>query len=361
MSTTMLDPCAGGVPVAPSSGRRPIARILLSTVGFLIAAGLVFWLARTAGPSWLAVRASLGQVGLLDLGALTAVWAFGLWCHSWVLTAALPGLSRRRALLLNLSGSAVSDLIPFGAAAGAGLNLAMVRSWNFDLTRYGSFTAIHNLWNVMAKLGLPTIVLVFALLGGTIRSPGLVVTAEAALAATAALGLVAVAAISSRRAAELVGRAADRLFGWGARLAGSSRTSRLAQTLPSVRAETAAVIRRGWPQLTAGVSSYLALQAVLWWMCLQVIGAGGSLNVVLAGFAVERVLSMLPFTPGGAGLAEAGSIAVLVSLGGDPVTTTAGVLLYRGFAFLLEIPVGGAGLLAWCWTQRRRPAAGAVA
>jgi uncharacterized membrane protein YbhN (UPF0104 family) len=75
---------------------------------------------------------------------------------------------------------------------------------------------------------------------------------------------------------------------------------------------------------------------------------------VLAAFAVERVLSMLPFTPGGAGLAEAGSIATLVSLGGDPLSVTAAVLLFRAFAFLIEIPVGGAGILAWMWVNRRR-------
>jgi uncharacterized membrane protein YbhN (UPF0104 family) len=137
------------------------------------------------------------------------------------------------------------------------------------------------------------------------------------------------------------------------RSVGSQRISRLAETIPAVRADTAAVIRQGWPQLTAGVTSYLLLQGLLWWMCLNVLDSTLGFTAVLAGFALERVLSMLPFTPGGAGLAEAGSVAVLVSLGGDPVTVAAAVLLYRGFAFLIEIPVGGLGILSWLWQQRR--------
>ena len=343
-------------PEQPTSRpRSPAGRALVVSALALIVSAGVFWLARTSGPSWIAVRGDLRQVGLTDLAVLTIVWAIGLWCHSWVLTAALPGLSRRRALLLNVSGSAVSDLIPFGAAAGAGMNLAMMRSWNVDLTRYASFTAVHNLWNVMAKLGLPALVLAMALMNGTLTSGRLVLTAEVALAATVVLGIISVAGIASARTAELLGKSADLVITKVSRAIGARRTPHLARTLPAVRHEIATVIRRGWPQLTAGVVSYLVMQAVLWALCLRAIGDVPGPTVVLAGFAVERVLSMLPFTPGGAGLAEAGSIAVLVSLGGDPVVMAAGVLLYRGFAFLLEIPVGGAGVLAWFWAQRRLP------
>jgi uncharacterized protein (TIRG00374 family) len=318
-----------------------------------VAVGLVFVIPKTAGTSWADVAGSLRHVRPLDLALLTVVWAAGLWCHSWVLTAALPGLTRRRALLLNVCGSAVSDLLPFGAAAGTGINLAMVRSWKFSAARFATFTTISNLWNVLAKLGLPALVLVFALVTGTIRSGKLVATAELALVTLFVIVVLAAVAITSRRGAEALGRLADRMISKALRSVGSQRISRLAETIPAVRADTAAVIRQGWPQLTAGVTSYLLLQGLLWWMCLNVLDSTLGFTAVLAGFALERVLSMLPFTPGGAGLAEAGSVAVLVSLGGDPVTVAAAVLLYRGFAFLIEIPVGGLGILSWLWQQRR--------
>jgi hypothetical protein len=47
---------------------------------------------------------------------------------------------------------------------------------------------------------------------------------------------------------------------------------------------------------------------VLWWLCLSAIGGTLPVPVILASFAVERVLSMVPLTPGGAGLAEAGTV-----------------------------------------------------
>lgn len=347
--------------VGPTASRPRSVLRLLASLALLVATGcLVAGLTRLAGTSWTAVAGSLRLVSPLDLTVLAVVWAAGLWCHSWVLTAAMPGLTRRRALLLNLSGSAIADVIPFGAAAGTGVHLAMLRSWDFSVTRFASFTAISNLWNVMAKLALPTVALSVVLAEGTIRSGGLLATAQVALGLTAGLAAVAVAAIADARIASGLGRAADRVTRVFWSSLGSDRTTSLASTLPEIRQETAAVIRRGWPQLSAGVVSYLLMQAVLWALCLHVVGGTWSFTAMLAGFAVERLLSMLPFTPGGAGLAEAGSIAILISLGGDPVTMTAGVLLYRGFAFLLEIPVGGAGLLTWLWLQRRLIRAGAV-
>ena len=62
------------------------------------------------------------------------------------------------------------------------------------------------------------------------------------------------------------------------------------------------------------------------------------------------MLSLVLVTPGGVGVPETGCVALLVALGGDPATSAAGVLLYRLFTYLLEIPVGGLGI-AW-WVSR---------
>ena len=68
--------------------------------------------------------------------------------------------------------------------------------------------------------------------------------------------------------------------------------------------------------------------------------------------AVERLGTLVPITPGGAGIAEIGAVAWLVGSGLDPVQAVAGVLLYRVFVFALEIPVGGVLLGGWAWWER---------
>ena len=60
----------------------------------------------------------------------------------------------------------------------------------------------------------------------------------------------------------------------------------------------------------------------------------------------------MPITPGGTGVAEIGTIAWLVAVGIDPVQAVAGVLLYRVFLIVMEIPLGGILLGGWAWAQR---------
>jgi uncharacterized membrane protein YbhN (UPF0104 family) len=68
--------------------------------------------------------------------------------------------------------------------------------------------------------------------------------------------------------------------------------------------------------------------------------------------ALERLGTLVPITPGGAGVAEIGTVAWLVAIGLDPVEVVAGVLLYRIFLVAMEIPVGGVLLGCWAWLQR---------
>jgi uncharacterized membrane protein YbhN (UPF0104 family) len=133
----------------------------------------------------------------------------------------------------------------------------------------------------------------------------------------------------------------------------SARAEGLESALLVTRTRATTLVEEAWPQLTGGTLGYLALQCGLLWACLRVVGTAPPVPVVVAGFAVERLLTLAVITLGGAGLAEAGSAGVLVALGADPLTAAAGVLLYRGFTFLLEIPVGGLWLGGWVVTRTR--------
>jgi hypothetical protein len=70
-------------------------------------------------------------------------------------------------------------------------------------------------------------------------------------------------------------------------------------------------------------------------------------------FAVARLLSIVPVTPGAAGVVEFALIAPLVAAGGDREQVTAAVLVYRALTWGLQIPVGVACYLWWRQSQRR--------
>jgi uncharacterized protein (TIRG00374 family) len=109
--------------------------------------------------------------------------------------------------------------------------------------------------------------------------------------------------------------------------------------------------------MTGGMLGYLLLQLALLWLCFQLLGTSLSLPVLITGLAVERLLTLIPITPGGAGVVEVGTVAALVAMGGDPAAMTAGMVLFRGFTYLLEIPVGGVTLAFWLLANRKQAVA----
>src|SRR6478672_10405380 len=128
-------------------------------------AALVVALPAVAGVSWASVAGPLGAVSARALLVLVVLWAAGLAAHTITLTAALPGLTHRRAILLSLTGSAVANVLPLGGAAGVALNFKMTRRWGFDATGFAGYTVVSNLWDVVAKLVLPAVLVPLVLVG----------------------------------------------------------------------------------------------------------------------------------------------------------------------------------------------------
>ena len=86
-----------------------------------------------------------------------------------------------------------------------------------------------------------------------------------------------------------------------------------------------------------------------------------TIGAVLAAYAVERMLTLVPITPGGVGVVETAATAVLVGFGADPVGAAAGVILFRIFSYLIEIPLGAVVAATWFARSRRIAATAAAA
>lgn len=303
--------------------------------------------------SWHGVLPVLRSLHWPAVLGLVVLWFLGLVVHSSVLTAAAPSLTHRRALALNLTGSAVANVVPLGGAAGVELNRRMMRAWGIDGRRFAGYTFLTNLVDIGAKLVLPVIAVVALAHAGESVTAALRYTALLAGLAFVGLAACAAAVLASPRCTVGVGRAVE----WVARpvLRVLRRTTDLdvAGPLLDVRRECAQVVSRGWLRMSLGMGGYIALQGLLLGLCLHVTHSGVTWTEVLAGFALERTLTVLPVTPGGVGIADVGLVGILMALGGDPAGAAAGAVLYRGFVFALEIPVGGGTLGVWLLGRRR--------
>ncbi|MGI8699599.1 MAG: lysylphosphatidylglycerol synthase domain-containing protein [Nocardioidaceae bacterium] len=346
-----------GDAVADSSSGLTWRRALSVVAKVLAGFGLVFLIYRTVlpliiGAPWAGVVDVVAGLTKRQVLLLGVIWFSGLYAHSFVLTAAMPRLTHRRALTLSLTGSAVSNLVPMGGALGIGLNYWMSRSWGFTQPAFTLYTFVTNLWDVMTKLSLPALAIAALLLTGDVTHPQLATIAELAMIALGALLLLVLTALASERAASLLGRIATPPLQLLFRLCRSARRVELATTIVQLRRESIHLLRTGWVQLSLGMVAYSALQALLLWSSLHMLGTTLTAPEIFAGYALERVLTLAMITPGGTGFVEVGITALLIAFGGDPVTTVAGVLIYRAFTFGLEIPVGGAGVAVWVWRRR---------
>ncbi|MEO7351537.1 MAG: hypothetical protein ABIW17_06535 [Marmoricola sp.] len=123
----------------------------------LSAGGLWTAMHGIAGVRWPDVAGVLRGIAPSRLGLLAAIWLGGLGIYSLVISAALPGLGVRRSLMLNLSGSAVANVVPLGGAVATALNWRMVKSWGHSDGAFVAFCVLTNALDVVTKLLLPLV------------------------------------------------------------------------------------------------------------------------------------------------------------------------------------------------------------
>jgi putative heme transporter len=266
----------------------------------------------------------------------------------------LPGLGFRWAFLLTQLSTALSIVVPAGAAVGIASSYAILRRWHFAGRDIGRAVTLVSLWNQFANLSYPVIaVFLLAVSGGS--TP---VLATAAFVGAAILGVTVAAlaaVLASRRTAigigDLVARLADSVLArihrepvaWGG------------ATFDRFRIDAADLLRRRWHLLTLTTYAGTLTVFLVLLVSLRAFGVTGSevsLIEAFAAWALARLLGTVPITPGGLGVVELGLTGALVAFGGPNVGVVAAVLVYR---FLTMVPTILLGLAATAALKRWAP------
>lgn len=341
---------------------KPISRRIIEALVSLVAVVVLFALVipKVTGSTYQEVAHELRHLSVAEIALLAGVWVVGLIAYAGVLVTVLPGLRRVQGVVLNTATSAVSNVVPFGGAVGVGATYGICRSWGFTTPAITLGILVSGVWNVLLKLGLPVVALVLLAVSGTVRG-GLVAAAAVGFVALAAAVVVLTLVLRSESLAGVVGRAMQRVVSAALRLIRQADRTGIEQAVLDFRHRSRGLIAARWPRITFWMLSYSLLQFALQLLCLRLLGETNIATVeVFAAFAFGRLLSTIPITPSGVGFADTGAVASLVAFGGDPAICTAGVLLFTGFVFLLEIPVGGLSWVVWARKQSWRRAPGSI-
>jgi uncharacterized membrane protein YbhN (UPF0104 family) len=264
-------------------------------------------------------------------------------------------------VVLNTATSAVSNVVPFGGAVGVGATYGICRSWGFNLPATTLGILVSGIWNVFLKLGLPIVAIVLLVLAGQGRG-GLAVAAGIGLGVLVVSVVALVVVLRSERLAGAIGRAAERTVTWLRRLVHRGPATGVERAVLDFRVRSSGLIGDRWPRITTWMLGYSLMQFLLLLLILRMLGADELSTLhVFAAFAFGRLLSTIPITPSGVGFADAGTAASLIAFGGPAAVCAAGVLLFTGFVYVLEIPVGGLAWIVWARAKGWRRPVGAVA
>jgi uncharacterized membrane protein YbhN (UPF0104 family) len=318
-------------------------------VGLGLAAFLLVWgLPHVAHTQWSDVWQVLTRVpphtAVLLLGGVVV----GLYCYTFTLTGSLPGLRHWQALIVNVAGSSVGNLLPGGGAAGLAATYTICRSWGFSLRDISTSAIVTGVWNVLSRIALPVIAIVslYAGTGSDVPKP----LRDAAIAGSIT-GLVVltafVAVLASERAALALGTAVDVVLSPVTRRSERGRSRSVRAVVIDVRERISGVVRTGWLRMTLGLTGYFAVYFVLFLLCMHTVGVGLHYGNLFAAYAIGRLLTAVGVTPGGLGVTESATSLALVAWGADPAAAVAGAVLFSVFTHLMEVPLGALGWLAW--------------
>lgn len=292
----------------------------------------------------------IGATKDLDvLGRLQPEWVVAgvgsevacLGAYAMMLRAVLPPGQVRlpRLMSIVLATTALGHVVPASAAGSAGLGYRLLTTSGVDgsdagfawvTASLGSAVVLNVvLWlSLLVSIplaGFHPVYVVAALLGL------LAVTVAAALTYTFTNG-----ELRAVRAVRVVGRWLPRVG--PDRLEGIVRD--LADSLAHLAADRRLLLRvGGW-----AAANWL-LDAAALWCFLAALGNYTEPFELFAAYGIANVLAVIPITPGGLGIIDATTPALLVSFGVAKTTATFGVLGWRLVNFWLPIPTGAAAYL----------------
>lgn len=340
----------------PSKPKRPWRDIVIRVFG-LVLVGVVLWLLFTRLVSWDDVTEALRGLDAGDWILLVAVSAVRLAIEPLLLIAATPKLRWPKALPGFLAPAAAASVVP--GPSDIAVRYAMFRSWGYSAAQTGASVLLVFLYSTFAKVALPVVAagvfLAFGRSDAQLETVA-IIAAGVLFGGVILIGLLLRSETTARRLGHAVGIAAERVASWFHIKTPETLAADLADRAAHFRDRTGDVVRyRTHLAAAAAAAGQAGLFAILL-VSVRVVGiTSDELDwvAIFAAFALVQILTSVPITPSGLGVAEAAYVALLTvesnaDLAGQ---VAAAAIIYRFFSWVILIPLGG---LSWLWWSRNR-------
>lgn len=350
------------------SPRLGTGRIFAAAVSAVLMAALLGWgLPLVTGASWSGILETVRSAPAWTLPAMILLGAAALALEALTVRTAVRGSRYPDALQGHAAATATSLAIPGGGVIGTLLLGVALRRSGLAMRPILTGVVTASLVELaVSTAGIPLLGLaaygLAALLGmGTITLPGgigaAVVAVLLALLSVGALAMLLRRSVLEgvlEQSAQVIGLEPPSTSPIGLEPPSASPQDerddqgRGASPLAAIlqeRDELVGLLRRRPLALIGPTALARALQLLALALAIQAAGASVPLLLVVAIFALGRVLAMVPLTPGGTGIAEAVGAAALIGLGVAAESAASAVLLLAIATVVMPLVLGAAGVL----------------
>lgn len=333
-------------PVHETSRKKQVIATLVTLVVLVVVFAGILPKFGDYADAWEQIKSmSVEQLAVLGAAVLVSIVVY-----VFPFQAALPGLAYPPAFMIRQTSFTISNAVPAGGAIGLGVQYGMLGQAGFGGAPSTAAIGITSVFNLMVTLALPVLGLL-ALVFVETPTSAQILGAIGALVAVAAMVGVFAAVLKDDRTALRVGGLADRsavkLFGFVHR----DPPAEVSAQLLDFRHSTINVISHRWPVLTGTNFLQQFAQFGVLFVALRITESGETTQVSMAAafaaFALARLASFIPVTPGGLGTVDAALTGMLVNFGATSTDALAATLLWRAASWVPQVLLGVVTLVIW--------------
>lgn len=323
-----------------SRPRIPARRLALSAASLVLVV-LLLWLGMpwATGSAWPEIIAALAAPPAWTLPALALLGLLAVGLEGLAVHVAVPGSRPGPTIAAQTAGGAVALAVPGGGVLGAGVLGWILHRGGLPVRRaLAGVVGVSVMETVVTTVLLPIVGLAayaLASAAGAHALPGAVAAAVAAVAG-GAIALALLAALLNRSVLLRVLSGAADLTGRGG----------LLEEGLAVRDDTVALLRARGAACGAALAAARVVQMLALALALRASGVELSALLVIAVFALGRAVSLIPLTPGGAGLTETAIAGALTALGAGASAAGAVALLMAVVTLIVPLLAGAAASAA---------------
>lgn len=334
--------------------RRTRIQAIVAIVVIVLIFGVLLPQLIDYGEVWKAMK----RLSFTQLLVLMVLASLRMGSSALLYASVIPGLGFKYSVQSYLASNTVAEIAP--PPADLAVRFGIYRSLGIGAEPAGVGIILSGIFSIGARLAIPVIALVALVATGVDDETIWLLALIGGAAMTGAAGIVVLAIRSeefTRRAGEWIGR------GFNALLVRFERDpiDEVGEKVVQFRTRIGVTLRKSWPlAIVATVLSHVFTYSIL----LVSMRAMGISNeqidwaVLLVAYAVVRLLTLIPLTPGGLGVAAAGYTFLLTKASDKDLANSiaAASFLTRIWVWLFPMIVGFIPLAMWRKRMKNDPA-----